>query len=51
VFYVVLVYRLYAAPFVSHFVHSLRLAVAFNNICRFKKKKKQVNVFVTVISR
>ena len=34
-----MVYRLYAAPFVSCFVHTLRLAgMAFNNICRFKKK-------------
>ena len=40
-FQVVMVYRLYAAPFVSYFVHNLRLAeMAFNNICRFKKKKK-----------
>jgi hypothetical protein len=35
------VYRIYAAPLVSCFAHTLRLAgMAFNNICRFKKKKK-----------
>lgn len=39
-----MVYRLYAAPFVSCFVHTLRLAgMTFNNICRFKKKVKYEN--------
>ncbi|RHN42638.1 hypothetical protein MtrunA17_Chr8g0379071 [Medicago truncatula] len=34
----VMVYRLYVAPFVSCFVHTLRFArMAFNNICRLKK--------------
>jgi hypothetical protein len=39
----VLVYRLYAAPFVFSFVHLLRLAgMTFNNICRFKNQKKKI---------
>ena len=34
----VMVYRLYAASFVSCFVHTLRLVgMTFNNICRLKK--------------
>jgi hypothetical protein len=40
-----MVYRLYAAPFVSWFVHSLRLAgMTFNNICRFKKKIENCSI-------
>jgi len=36
---VVMVYRLYAAPFVSCFVHTLRLAgMAFNSILLIQKK-------------